>query len=97
MTTFHSEAAKALVAGIIATWVDDWPDELETITGYTVQDYQELARRLENGIAQLTPLDRHMLRNAAAQFSGYPGISTRHCELSLGGNWREIVRTFLER
>jgi len=46
MTTFHSEAAKALVADIIATWVDDWPDELETITGYTVQDYQELAQRL---------------------------------------------------
>ena len=93
MIIFHFEAAKAMIADVIAEWTD-LPGELDTITGYTIEEYQALAHRLHQGGAQPTKQDREMLRHAANQLFGYPGISTTHCREALGERWQEVVVGF---
>ena len=95
MTTFRFDAAKAIVADVIVEWTD-LPGELDTITGYTLEEYRRLEQRLQQDV-EPSAQDRHMLRQVAAQFGSYPGMSTHHCEKVLGDGWFEIVRGFVDR
>ena len=94
MTIFHFEAAKAMIADLLADEDPWWHRELDTLTGYSRVDYRELEARLGDGFR--TKADRHMLHNAAATLLHYPGISATHCKNAVGEGWREVVRGFLD-
>ena len=95
MTTFHFDAAKAMIADLLADDDSWWDRELDTLTGYSRVDYRELEARLGDGVR--TKFDRRMLHSAANILLGYPGISTKHCKSMLGEGWRDIVDKFHDR
>ncbi len=77
MTTFHFEAAQAMIEDLLADKDPWWDRELDTLTGSSRVEYRELQARLDDGWR--TKADRRMLHAAAHVLLGYPGISTTNC------------------
>jgi len=79
-----------MLPDVIAEW-NEWPGELETITGFTWEEYRALDQRLAESDAELQDLDEAMLTEAAKQFFGYPGMTTTSVETTLGARWEHAV------
>jgi hypothetical protein len=88
--------ARAMLDDVAAEW-EDWPGELDTITGYSYDAFRALARRLADNPSEIKPDDEPMLRQAAIQFFGYPKMTTTAVEASLGSDWHTALKSaFLE-
>ena len=97
MTISRCEIAIPMLQDILATW-SDWHGELQTITGYSWDEYEALKNRLmDSKSPTLTTEDRDMLRQASNQFFGYPGIKTANLQAVIGGDWRDQVNSSFGR
>ena len=85
-----------MLADVIAE-LKDLPGELQTITGYSWDQYRVLADSLTGGSREIGQEGEAMLRQAALQFLGYPNMTTETVEARLGPDWSKILRVaFLE-
>ena len=85
-----------MLADVIAEWTD-WPAELQTITGYSWDEYRVLAGKLDGRNSEIEHDDELMLRQAAIQFFGYPNMTTKTVQASIGPDWPQALRSaFLE-
>ena len=97
MTIFRCDIAHAMLRDVFAEWTD-WPGELDTITGYTLEQYRALSERLAGSSDEIEDNDELMLRKVAVQYFGYPGMATASIETALGAEWRQVVEgAFLSR
>jgi hypothetical protein len=84
-----------MLEDIVVEWTD-WPEELQTITGFEFAEYLALKLKLDDPSSELTETDADMMREGAKQFFGYPGMTTSSVERSLGPEWlSEVESAFL--
>ena len=96
MIISRCDISRAVVADVLAEWAD-LPSELETVTGWTWEEYQGLGERLQNSSYEIVRQDEHMLHQAANKFYGYPGMTTEAVEALLGSDWRLTLKSaFME-
>ncbi len=98
MTIFRSSVAIPMLRDVFATW-DDWHGELQTVTGYSWEEYEVLFAKLpEKEVEPLSSEEEFMLRQAANQFFGYPVIRTANLEAAFGDVWRQrLSEAFREK
>ena len=87
--------ANAIITDVLADQDEWWDGELQTITGFGRNEYEKLKMRLENSDFIPSSIDKQMLRQAANNLLGYPGISTAATEAYLGDSWRDQVDEFM--
>ena len=86
MTISRCDFAKPMLRDVFATW-DDWHGELQTVTGYSWEEYLALFVRICGDDYSLEGGEEEMLQQAANQFRGYPGIVTANLESVFGERW----------
>ena len=90
--------AEAILADLLADETDWWAGELQTVTGYFVSEYRDLADRMERPDYELQVADRRLLYGAAMGliYCDPPVLEARNTKAPFGESWVKHVEEFIK-
>ncbi|WP_379547210.1 hypothetical protein ACFCW2_13720 [Qipengyuania sp. DSG2-2] len=86
-----------MIEDLLSDKTEWWDAELRTIAGATREEFEGLLSRSKTKGFVPDEYDQYLLRAAANNLTGYPGISTTQVERKIGEDWRNEVSVFLQR
>ena len=91
-------AAEAILAALLADTTDWWAGELQTVTGYDVSEYRDLADRISRPDYTLQVADRSLLFGAAMAliYCDPPYLDARNTKALFGEIWVKHVEEFIK-
>ncbi|MEE4539432.1 MAG: hypothetical protein V2J51_13195 [Erythrobacter sp.] len=88
--------AEAILTDLLADESDWWAGEIQTVTGFSKAEFEDLFSRLSKQGFVLCYKDRLMLHQAANNLLGYPDVSTAAVEALLGMEWQDSLEDFMK-
>ena len=88
--------AEAILSDLLADKSDWWAGELQTVTGYYIAEYQDLAGRISDPHYQLNASDRRLLHGASMglTYCDPPNLEAREVKALFGRDWAQKVDEF---
>ena len=89
--------ADAILHDLLADESKWWAGELQTVTGFYVAEYRDLAKRMNEADYRLTQTDRGLLYGAAMAlvYSDPPYLEAKKTRSMFGDDWEKRIDEFM--